>query len=139
MNVENYLENKMEGKEKVYYKVVKGFNENKYYSSWIRNENCVEYKLNEWIKAPQHQIEKGYHLLVFDDIVEVRRYCVNLSKFPLLIFKCKIKGIIENKPKMKSCFGGIIDYNAFDNNNEYLNWPKGTIMTKEVMIFGEPL
>lgn len=50
------------------------------------------------------------------------------------IYKCKIRGIIKEIPK-KLC----LEYGKITHVISDIDWPKGTIMAKEVMLIGDRL
>lgn len=127
----------MEIDMKDYYKVVSCIDK-KYYSCWVKNKSYrIEYKLNEWVKVEsEYCIENNYHLLVFDNFKDALYFKNFLNSEDLtFIFKCKIRGIIENIPLKKSCMQGFIDVST----NSYGDWHGGTKMFKEVKIYGKPL
>jgi len=116
--------------EKVHYKVVckKVIKRKKrlfsYFAKFEGTE--IEYKLNKWVKAPLEKALKGYHLLVFDNLDNAVEFIKDCNFKNIFIYKCHIKNKIQSIP------------DKFEINSG-LKWPKGTIMAKQVKIFGNKI
>ena len=97
---------------------------------------AVKYEVGKWSLAPQHRQEKGYHLLVFDDLLLANRFVED--QFPegsSVVFYCEVREIIKELPLMQ----GIFSYPSlgFHDMTAYFTWPKGTIMVKKVKLVKE--
>ncbi len=97
---------------------------------------AVKYRRGEWSSAPQHCQERGYHLLVFDDLLLAKRFTED--QFPggtTVMFYCETQGIIKELPLMQGIFN--YPFPGFHDMNNYFCWPKGTVMVKKVKLIRE--
>jgi hypothetical protein len=109
---------------KKYYKVVKeGLK-----SLVVDGKAKVQYKIGEWVSAPEWAQKEGYHLLVFDSLEIAKLWKGNIQVF---IFEVEIKNKIKKMPLSCSychvCCGELIPSGV-------VIWPPGTVMAKKVKL-----
>lgn len=135
----------MNKENKIYYKAVRKIDD-KLYSFSAYGKAKVEYKVNEYVQAPEWLRKKDYHLLVFDNLKD----CINFLK-PMehvdKIYTCKIKGKIEKLPAILNFYylshSSMVRARIFYTEEGKIRtdilctWPIGTIMAKKVMLLEE--
>ena len=81
-------------------------------SKWDKERQEVEYKINEWVKAPE-----GTRLFCFETLKEAKDFSEHLSDF---VFKCKIKGHVKYYPS-----GNLYEIQKYWNQvNDFLKRKK---------------
>lgn len=95
----------------------------------------IIYDENYFSKAPEKAVEKGYHLLVFNTLHDVREFQRTFSAFldSEEVWRVVYRGVIVNPPPlgMENIMGGETYASMFAVDRD---WPKGTIMAREVML-----
>jgi hypothetical protein len=115
--------------KKIYYKIT-----NYELGSWItENKAYVQYKVWEFVTAPDWLASQGYHLLVFDNIKDAKHNFCHLND---ILWKCEVKDIQEGLP---ACHYVHEINNGFlsKSNTKTIMWPAGTIMVKAVKLIKE--
>ena len=114
---------------KIYYKVLDEDN----CSSVIRRAERVQYIPNKWVRAPKHCADRGYHLLVFDNLEAAKKFCCYGP-----IWECHIRSKIKELPPRKELWKPSNIYWKIEGidwgNDDSWGWPRGTVMAREVMI-----
>jgi len=113
---------------KKYYKVVYEIIDGNLMSCVAGGKAQVEYKINEWAKAPKWLADKGYHLCVFKTKKDMFE-----SGFIGRYFIVEIKNKIKKLPKF--CNAADIHHGIIIENDR--DWPEGTVMAKQVKLIRE--
>ena len=102
-------------------------------SAIVRSKVMVQYKIGEFVTAPQHCIDRGYHLTIFETLKAARGFGGNGQ-----IWECKIKGRVIRKRIPKRKFldyrNDIIWENPSMDYPSLWKWPYGTVMAKAVQL-----
>jgi len=123
-------EERVKGEEKdlIYYKVMSSLGCDGLFSNSAFGDARVQYKMGQWVSAPECLASHGYHLFVFDNLEKAEDFRrIGES----LIFKCLVKGVAPELPKFLQVFGlanGRLDE---DKNGMF---PSGTKMVKSVKL-----
>lgn len=115
---------------KKYYKVVEARKNRantaeRYYSAIACGDFGVEYLISKWVMAPEWLRDKGYNLLVFDDLEAAKRLAKEADYFR--IFLVNIEGIEKELPPFRSMLSGAII-------GDGKRWPVGTVMVEKVKL-----
>lgn len=106
------------------YKVVRGVDEDgkvKYYSSYEATWGRVEYKINEWVRAPRPFRDYGYYLYVFNDkqiALDYREFLMDYNGITSYAFTCEVKGRRRIKRVPYNIF--TVDINCKEHLWEFL-------------------
>ncbi len=115
--------------KKIYYKIT-----NKELGSYMaKNKAYIQYKIREFVTAPDWLAKQGYYLLVFDSLEHAKNECCSFND---KIWKCEVRDIQKNLP----CCHYIYEVSKGflpKNKTNIITWPKGTIMAKEVKLIKE--
>lgn|GEM_PF-2843074 len=125
---------------KKYYKLTTEL-DGKQYSFFVSGTNAgIEYKINEWVKAPKWLAEKGYHLFVFNNLKNVKRFVegFGFNKTTRLCYNkttrlwlCEIEDKFDTLPYYISTWNLLVGSTM---PNIDCTFPKGTVMAKKVKL-----
>jgi len=111
------------------YKVISSV-DSSLHSAIVGGKALVTYKPGEFVTAPQHLAQQGYHLLVFADIHSAKDFTDLMSTGTHVIWSCECE---EEMPLPPIC-------SLFDIHRGRLqplsvgSWPAGTKMFKRVKL-----
>ncbi len=121
-------------KKKYYYKVTTEVNGEECSLVVNNTKAAVKYKVGEWTEAPQWLAEAGYHLLIFNNLKNAKKF---LREFMFTtpcyphIWRCEVKGRFLVLPFQLS--GDSLEHEFIE-----LLWgskfPKGSVMVKKVKL-----
>jgi len=87
----------------------------------MSGSNEVQYAVNEWVSAPEHNSKKGYHLFVFDSIESAIRFKECTAGWK--IYECRIKSTRKIPQALMEYLMEIV--------------PTGIVMAKRVKLLKE--
>ena len=116
------------------YKVIRRLN-GKLVSALIRPESTAftRYRKKKWIRANLHCRKSGYHLLVFNNLENAKRFAWEwCNDEPLEIWKVACRGKLEEIPA--PCDTAVLNrygtfYPAID-----VDWSNGTLMCRKIKL-----
>jgi len=115
---------------KNYYKVTTEINNRQLSYATFHGEAEVKYQKNLWVEAPIWLAEKGYHLFVFNNMENAKKFVGDPSS-STCIWECEVKGKFKHLPIRLS--RPYLDYGEL-LALPYDKFPKGTIMVKKVKL-----
>jgi len=114
-------------------KIVRRLN-NKLYSWSAMGRSIVEYKIDEWVTAPEWLRDIGYHLLVFQKTSPsiARDWIHSVNSF-IELWECDVK---NKKPLAPILISYFLDRGEIKQVNEYCNieYPLNTEMYEYVTL-----
>lgn len=110
---------------KKYYKVLSGGEK----SPMAEGQAAVQYTTNGFVSAPEWLAKKGYHLLVYDNLEEARKWRRDSYTS---IWEVEVKNVIENPVPRASLLQ--LKLGVIVPHRPAVAWPQGTIMVEEVKL-----
>ena len=124
---------------KIYYKVTTP----DLYSTYVKGEMRIHYKIGKWVRPNKKVLEKGYGIAVFDSVENAHDLFHCLCPSSILwkekLFECEIGKILPTPYRsiyVPNLISDFIKYIELDNRT-YCLWPKGTIITDKVRLIRE--
>ena len=120
-----------------YFKVVyKHTSDEDYVSISVYGPAEVIYKVGEWVRAPEWLASFGYHLLVFNNYEQAKRFASFYEN--VYIFRCEVRNIVP----LANCLipavvsSGLSEFKmGLANYSEHHGWwPADTVMAEEVKL-----
>jgi hypothetical protein len=120
----------------VYYKVVILDEKGDRFSAFAELQARVRYVVGEWAETVPWLAEKGYDLLVFNDVQAAKAYALTLTCvriFPFEIWECEVEQVRDyaGLPEFL-CVGALGTGEVYVDKN--FRWPLCTCMAKRVKL-----
>ncbi len=112
-----------------YYKVVNKERSGALISIYVDGKAKVEYKIGEFVEAPDWLAKEGYHLLVFDNLKDALTFYE--EDVSLQLFECECKDEVELKEYLSTSF---LEIGCLRSLTIIFGWPEGTRMFKRVKL-----